>query len=318
MDMKKKKTMFKTVLAASLAAASLSMFYFGEAQCAPVPAHPVAELAQDGKVFYQNSGMRLLVPEQYDSLVLTTTPRKTGDGVLFSVYEKASVEAAEALGFSSDGPGWLFAIGWVDEAGFHDLLCKDMSGMEIFAKDNLGNRYIFYHPTDVRYMRKDAAAMKKDEKQWTLLNQWAWGNVRYDFIQDNLQLGLTAETFDNSMVGIYLARAAYQPNVKYTVSTTKYGPLSSREVKAVPYVERLIRGARYQMVDISATPDGEYVVLSFPEENIRFDFFKLRGSENYVREVHGDGTEILYRATFDDGETKASAVMQAWYEALAM
>ena len=36
-----------------------------------------------------------------------------------------------------------------------------------------------------------------------------------------------------------------------------------------------------------------------------------------IRRVYDAGYEMLYLATFDDGETNAADVMQEWYHALA-
>ena len=63
-------------------------------------------------------------------------------------------------------------------------------------------------------------------------------------------------------------------------------------------------------------PDGEYVVLNFPEVGTRFDFFLMEGKENYIREVNdGSDYETLYLAAFDDAETRATDVMREWYYA---
>ena len=65
-------------------------------------------------------------------------------------------------------------------------------------------------------------------------------------------------------------------------------------------------------------PDGEYVVLNFPKEETRFDFFKAEGKENYVRMVrYGDYEyETLYKGEYENDGVKASKVMQEWYDAL--
>lgn len=312
---KYKRAALSALLVAAIAAASPLVLPLREAQCNPAAAVSVESPIRTGQVFYQNEGFRLFLSQEDDALLLTET--KQADGMLFSVSEKASIEAQKALGSGAEGAGWLFAIGRVDEAEFRDMLCRDRSGQEIFAKDNQGNRYVFYHPTDVRFVRENSKAMARDQHQWTRLTQWAGQFVRGNFILDNLAAGLTEESYDNSMVSMALASAAYQPGTNYTVSTNEYGPLSPKGVAAAPYVERLIRNVEYKMVDSSETPDGEYVVLNFPDRNIRFDFFLMDGKENYVREVHEDGVETLYKAVFANGDIHASAVMQRWYWELA-
>ena len=274
-------------------------------------------LRPDGKagILYENGGLKLMIPLEYDALVNTETPQDDEANMLFSVSEKASVEAAKAAGYEGDGTGWLFGIGRIDEEQLHHMLCYDMSGAEVFAKDANGRYYVFYHPTDVRYMRENNEAMVRDQEQWTSLTQWAWNDVRENFLAENQEL--TAETYGNSELEIYLARIAYMPDTNYTISTTEFGPIAPdpERFDATPFIEQLTQGATYARDD-SETPDGEYVVLSFPDENVRFDFFLMEGKENYIRQVWSD-FEMLYKADFDDDTVKASEIMQTWYNALA-
>ncbi len=305
--MKISKTVFTAAMAAALAAVSPAVF--------PADAPAFGAAVCEAAVSYENEGMTLRVPGNHDGFVCVRVLRDDERGRLFSVAEARSVVAAWLQDDRDDGPGWLFSLGRVSEDRFHDMLCMDMSGVRVFARDEEGNRYVLYHPTDVRMVRMDNEAMTRDMKLWSDLNAWANEDVPADFIESNQ--GLTGETYDNSDVAIYLARAAYRSGTEYTVSTTQLGPLSSDEVDAEPFVERLIRNASYEMVDTSETPDGEYVVLNFPGEKVRFDFFKMQGHENYVREVREGGHEVLYKATFEDGVTRASKVMQQWYDELA-
>ncbi|MCR5030852.1 MAG: hypothetical protein K5982_05205 [Selenomonadaceae bacterium] len=261
---------------------------------------------------YENGGLRLLIPKAYDNLLVTEIVKDRKDGVLYRVSEKASVEAAKKLQYDSRGAGWLFSIGQIDEGRRRELLCGDMSGAEIFARDANGQCYVYYHPTDVRYMRENNEAMKRDQDQWTMLNEWAHKDVRKNFLKDN---SLETMVYDNSEISMAIARAAYKPDVRYTVSTTQYGPIEPKNFDAAPFAELLLQNAVYERTD-AETPDGEYVVLAFPDEGLRYDFFKLQGHENYVREVRPDGTETLYKAIFFYGSARASAVMQDWYDAL--
>lgn len=261
---------------------------------------------------YENGGFRLLIPKAYDDLLATEIVKDRKNGVLYRVSEKASVEAAKKLAYDSRGAGWLFSIGQIDEGRRRELLCGDMSGAEIFARDENGQCYVYYHPTDVRYMRENNEAMKRDSAQWTMLNEWAWNSVRTDFIREN---HLETAVYGNSEVSIAIARAAYKPGVRYTVSTTQYGPIEAKGFDAAPFAELLLKNAVYEITDAEA-PDGEYVVLAFPDEGFRYDFFKLKDHENYVREVRPDGTETLFKAILFYGSTRASVAMQEWYDAL--
>ena len=113
-------------------------------------------LRPDGEAghLYENDGLKLMIPLEYDELLITETPQDDRGAWLFSVSEKASVEAAKATGMDYEGAGWLFSIERIDEATLRDLLCNtDLSGTEVFARDDLGRYYLYRHPTDVRYVR---------------------------------------------------------------------------------------------------------------------------------------------------------------------
>ena len=267
---------------------------------------------QEEQYCYECNGILLWVPKVYDDLLVTTLVKNEKDGMLFSVSEKASIAAAKHLPYEMQGAGWLFSIGRVDEGRLHELLCGDMSGAEIFGRDTIGRYYVFYHPTDVRYVRENNEAMKRDQAQWTMLNEWAWKSVREELLREN---GLETTVYDNSTVGMAIARAAYDPEVRYTVSTTENGPIELKNFDAAPYAELLLQNASYEPTDNEA-PDGEYVVLDFPDEGVRFDFFLMKDKENYVREVRQDGYEALYKANFYYGSARAGAVMKEWYDAM--
>lgn len=278
---------------------------------------PVLPPEEERGVLYENDGLRLLIPAEYDALVLTETPQNDAYGVLFSVSEKASVEAAEAAGWTTDGAGWLFSIARIDEARLRDLLCNtDLSGVEILAKDQDGMHYVCYLPTDVRYMRESTEAMYRDQEQWMTLTSWAGRGVRESFLAENP--GLQPETRGSTELELHLARIEFMPGISYTVSTTQFGPLAPPDgFDASPWLRKLTDGVRYERLENEKAPDGEYVVLAFPEEDLRFDFFLMSGRENLVREVAGGRYELLYRAVFTDGDTLAGTVMQEWYDALA-
>lgn len=303
------KKITASVLLAAFAAFSPSVSLAGSGQGADT-----AQISErEATCFqYENGGFRLLIPKAYDDLLVTEIVKDRKDGVLYRVSEKASIDAAKHLSYGTRGAGWIFSIGRVDEGRRRELLCGDMSGAELFARDANGQCYVYYHPTDVRYMRENNEAMKRDQAQWTMLNEWAWSSVRTDFIRDN---SLETAAYDNSEVSIAIARAAYKPGVRYTVSTTEHGPIELENFDAAPYAELLLQNAVYERTD-AEVPDGEYVVLAFPDEGLRYDFFKLKDHENYVREVRPDGTETLYKAIFFYGSARASNVMQDWYDAM--
>lgn len=267
-----------------------------------------------GKI-YENDGFKLVIPLEYAELLDVTAG--TGDdenGVLFSATEKASVEAAEKQGLGEDGYGELFAIGRISADETNRRRCIDMSWQQVFAEDADGNRYLFYHPADARFYRETNEQMEADQDVWRMLDAWAWEQVRTGFIAENSNL--TALSYDNSILDMYLARAAYQHGTHYTIGTLEHGEVAPGDSEsAKTYVERLTRNMTLELTDNSETPDGEYAVLNFPDEDHRFDFFLATGGENYIRDTWDGGkSQQLFKAVYSDGETKASDVVMEWYE----
>ena len=264
---------------------------------------------------YTNGGVTLSVTEEFAGKVLVKTPENSGEGILFSVSEIESIEAAKAAGYGWEGAGWLFDIIRVSEEEMHELRCDDIPGYIIFAKDTDRNYYVYIHPTDVRVVREDyndTAAMER----WTGLNKWS-RTVRETIVSDNE--GLTAEKYSYTALDAYLARIMYREDVNYTVSTLEYGPQQPNSIKAADYLAPLTDDVIYTSARDEETPDGEYLVLDFPENNLRFDFFFMEGKENYIRQVwFNDENELLYKAEFRDKNIKASDIMNDFYHEIVL
>ena len=261
---------------------------------------------------FENKGIKLSVPSEYVDLLLIEVPEISEDGILINVYEKASVDAEKAMGHDREGAGWLFAIGTRTEEEVHNMLCNDMSGEEILGTDGSGTYYIYFHPTDVRFVRESPENMVEGQEQWDKLNEWAGAVRKETFFKDNE--GITQVNLGNTLPEMYLARAAYMKDVKYTISTTEFGPVEPNGADIMPFYEKMTSNAVYEYVDGEA-PDGEYVVLDFPEDGERFDFFFATDKGNIVRRVSEGGSEELYKITFADDSIKACDVMNDWYHA---
>ena len=280
---------------------------------------PEAEAPEAGETVtayetVENGGVKLSIPLDYTAEIILDVPQDDAEGVLFSVSEKASVEADKALGNSHDGAGWLFSISRSDEETVHQMMCSDMSGTDLMATDGNGTYYLFNHPTDVRLVRETSEQMNQDMDRWTELVEWA-DSVKASFLQENA--GLTAVKYGNTTPEIYFSKVLYDSSVKYTVSTTEFGPMEPAGVDPAPYVGKLLTGAQYEMLDGEEAPDGEYVVLNFPDEDARFDFFTAEGNKNWIRMVwFEEQNEQLYKVTFDDDTVQATDVMEEWYHAL--
>ena len=134
------------------------------------------------------------VPKEYYDLVyrISHAIGDDEDGILVTYSERASRDAAEAMGQDPDetGAGELFSIGRVSEEEAEKLRSEDLGFAEVFAKDGNGKYYVYYHPTDVRFVRETPEQMQADQEQWTALNEWAWNHVRDDILQNSE--GLTA------------------------------------------------------------------------------------------------------------------------------
>lgn len=271
--------------------------------------------AEENTVVFNNGGLKFSVPEKYIDLLVIETPENNDRNIFFSASEKASIEAAEANGEFWEGAGWLFGIGTVTEDEYHEMLCRDMTGVQVFAKDGNGTYYMYYHPTDVRLVREDYTNIQDDMEGWRELNEWA-GSMRETIIEEN---GLIPEKHGNTTLDMYLARLMYHTDENYTVSTTEYGPMKPNGVKASDFIEPLVNNVTFKYLPDEEAPDGEYVVLNFPEEDIRFDFFKMEGKENVIRMVWLDGQwEELLQAEFDDENIKASEIMNDFYHELVL
>lgn len=290
------------------------------ASLAACSAKDAAQDAQDAKesepaqppeaAAFEAGGMKFTVPAEYAGLVNVETDK---DDMLFSVAEKASVEAADY-----EGAGWLFGFAKVDEDTLHSMMTSDMSGADVFARDGEGNYYLFCHPTDVR-IEREGEITDADMEQWSAL--CAWGEeAKAAFIAENA--GLESYVRTNTELDIYLSRVAYLDDAAYTISTTEFGPKEPGDVDKTPFVTKLLDGVTFEYTDAEA-PDGEYVVLALKDGDmdVRIDFFSADGNMIRVTTSFMDGEETitnesLYTATYADGSTVAGDVMQSWYDAL--
>lgn len=116
----------------------------------------------------------------------------------------------------------------------------------------------------------------------------------------------------------YLARIADpNDNIVYTISTLEYGPLEPGDFPPDTFVE-LLRKSVIEEADLAAAPEGEYVVLNFPEENVRFDFFLAEASQDCFRKCTSDGeNETFFKASMPEELSPLSSIMDAWYLSIA-
>lgn len=110
-----------------------------------------------------------------------------------------------------------------------------------------------------------------------------------------------------------LAKLAETP---YTLATTEYGEMTPTDPNQTEIFVELLNDMTFEPTTAEA-PDGEYVVLAFPGENIRYDFFLGDVQENLFRLVKADGTEEMFKATVPEGRAEIGNVMDAWASSVA-
>lgn len=164
---------------------------------------PAASSTEDGEALSagEDAGpidphdLKIVLPEEYLDLLIVDTelPEAEADGrlcPLVKVYERASVEAAEADFGSGDGYGSLFGITALDETALAQYRYSFGDG-GIFARS--GNWYYAKTaPTDVQFYRGGVIGAEidtesEDWQTWETLNA-LWDTVQADFIDRN---GLT-------------------------------------------------------------------------------------------------------------------------------
>ena len=290
--------MKKMMITAALAVAAIMALSFG------------AMASEDTKV--EAGGLVFEIPAQYKDLVTVETEGLEA-GELIRVSETASMDAAKAMGEEENGAGWLFSISGIQENELGKLRCSDMSGREVFAEDE-DVYYMFNHPTDVRLLRETNEEMDEAMDQWTALNEWANGEVRDAVLADNPRL--EKEICSNTELDMYLARARYD-GLKYKIRSLEIGEMDPTVFGEDDFLDEMTEDVSFEEVtDLSDAeqPDGEYIVMAFDNENVRFDFFLGEGLENYIREVKttddGEEVETLYRAIFEDPEESATGIMR--------
>ena len=257
------------------------------------------------------------IPEDIRGLVTVET-EGLDDGELVRVSETASIEAAAKTMPDYDRAGWIFSIGRVSETEMEKLRCGGMDGMEVFAEED-DFYYVYRHPTDVTFVREQYEDIDEDMDEWTKVSNWASGTVRDEILKNNPELD--AETISNTNLDMHLARIAFQGDRSFLLKSLEYQePLDPSKLADDEYIEDLTDDVYYEVLYDEEAPDGEYIVMAFDEEGIRYDFFLADPAANLIREVFTlDGEEYttLYQAVFDDPEETAVGIMKEWCEQLA-
>ena len=274
-----------------------------------VPAHKAAAYADDTEPLrLENDGLTLVIPAEYAALVIAKADDAAA-GRLFTVSEKASVEAAQKIHPKNvEGAGWLFGISRVDEEALHKMLGYDMSGRRVFAEDGKGNYYLLNTATDVR-IEREGAFTDADMAQWSALQAWLNSGVPETFIHDNALLPCA---YGNTDLDILLARIAWADCIEYTLGGLAHGNLAPKDaaVSAV-YAEKLLTGTQFERVDDGEQPDGEYLYLTDTRSDTRYEFYQ-GGDGTLVGEKRGDYAWFYRSASGVD----IASLAEQWYEAM--
>lgn len=289
--------------------------------CACAPTQPVET---DTTTKFESAGFTLSIPNEYvDLLLVDTTVHTEPDGTFFSVHEKASVEASQEMHPDDPtmGGGFLFGIGRVDEAIFHEMMIWGMTGADVFARDWDGNYYIYYHPTDVQLIRAGEYT-EADWKQWTQLGLWSNG-VKQTFVADNPALVAYERTYADVDCALhYLAYGEGSARLHYNDGDAIYTP---ERTDSMPYLEQLLDDVLYlSYQDGDLNFDGGYITLIAPEMfgHASFDFFTDEGQQHIIRQnFHlSDDAEIesvFYVASKNGEFFPAGKIVADWLASLA-
>ncbi len=160
------------------------------------PEEPPQEDGGEEVTVYHSGGVEMALPNRYaNQLTVCTNEGEAENGfqTLFSVYETASLQAAEADFDDTNGFGFLFGFAALDQTALEQFLSTLPPGMDIFAQDE--NRYYAYtYPTDVQFYRRggEVDTGSEDWKNWQTLNDLG-GEVQADLTGRN---GLQPFTMD--------------------------------------------------------------------------------------------------------------------------
>ena len=288
------------------------------ALCACAPTQPVET---DTTTKFESEAFTLSIPNEYaDLLLVDTTVHKEADGTFFSVHEKASVEAAKELWPDDEtmGGGFLFGIGRVDEAKFHDMMIWGMTGADVFARDAEDNYYIYYHPTDVQLIRAGDYT-DADWEQWGELCEWA-NNMKATFLADNPGLTAYERTYSDLDCALhYIAYGEGSAHLHYKHGDAIYTP---NRADSLPYLEQLLDDVMFYSLESGEYPEGDYITLTDPEmfTNFSFDFFTNEGQQQYIRlnYLRSDDLGPFYYVASKNGEFfPAGKVVAEWVDSLA-
>ncbi|MCI9482167.1 MAG: hypothetical protein HFF88_07345, partial [Oscillibacter sp.] len=138
------------------------------------PEEPPQEDGGEEVTIYHSGGVEMALPNRYaGQLTVYTSEGEAENGFqpLFSVYETASLKAAETDFGDSTGFGFLFGFAALDQAALEQYLSALPPNAAIFAQDET-RYYAYTYPTDVQFYRSGGAVdtQSEDWQNWQVLN----------------------------------------------------------------------------------------------------------------------------------------------------
>lgn len=264
-------------------------------------------------VQFTSQGTILTVPAMFADLITVNTDPTPGQrSTFFSVHETASLEAAKEIAPDNTDAGFLFGIGTVDDTTFMEMMCEPMTGADVFARDEAGNYYMFYFPTDVQLVR-NGEITTVDRDQWFSLYDWGL-TVSESFLTDNPHLIPYSRTYTD--LDLVLSRIAHrQLEITLSPYDGDYMYASSGEQSA-PFLAQFLDEIEFLPPDEDFTPGGEYIKLSIPTLVWTFDFFTGEGNTHYIRQTFGDAGDAIWVATRNGEPFPLADIIAQWTDSV--
>ena len=270
-------------------------------------------LIQRPPVSFTSQGTTLVVPAMYaDLMTVNTTPTPGERSTFFSVYETASLEAAKEMDPNSVGGGFLFGIGTIDYDTFMEMMCEPVTGAEVFARDDAGNYYMYYYPTDAQMIR-NGEYTNVDWDQWYSLYDWGL-TVPESFLADNPHLTPYSRSYTD--LDLVLCRVLRQ---QLEIALCPYEGdymYASTDEQAAPFLAQFLDEVEFIPPEGEVFPSGEYIKLFIPSLVWTFDFFTEEGNTHYIRQTFGDAGDVLWVATRNGEPFPIADIIAQWTDSV--
>lgn len=244
-----------------------------------VPDADLAPVKNYDAVMTYRAPATLELPEKYRDSVIT---------IGSDFYYKPTWEwGVTTSGGGSGLTGWLASFAVYSEEEYRERVAGDMSGVTLFGWS--GNAwYALLQPTDLTFEKGDLAEFEE-------IQEWFWRDGISEFLKE--RPGITPVKQTNTLVDIYLARAAYghfgEPEVEYGgKSIGKAGEIPGF-YSALDIIKRY-----YYVVGSALAPDTEPVTVKV--SGSRLDFWQ---GTNIVRLSDGYNVQTVELAAWNGSAT---------------